>query len=106
MEICLRGKMGLRSAGEGRSAVRTGDIAEPNMAALCGPRTAIAHVAAQPGDQLLDHLFVGRTELLLLGRCRLRPSFDAALGINLGKRLGEQREAEAEGRYRQYRQLL
>jgi hypothetical protein len=50
--------------------------------------------------------FFGGTERISLGRCRLRPSFGAALGINLGKRLDEQREAEAEGRYRQYRQLL
>jgi hypothetical protein len=35
-------------------------------------------------------------------QCTLR----AALGINLHKRLGEQREAEGEGRYRQYGQLL
>jgi hypothetical protein len=30
--------------------------------------TTAAHVAAQPGDQLLDHFFVGRTERRFCGR--------------------------------------
>ena len=46
-----------------RPAVETGP--------LCGPGTAIAHIAAQPCGQLSDHLFVGRAERIFLGRRRV-----------------------------------
>jgi len=39
---------------------------------------------AQPGDQLLDHLFVGRAERVFLGRCRLRPfSMSRSMSISI-----------------------
>jgi hypothetical protein len=41
------------------------------LGSLRGPGTAIADAAAQPRDQLLDHLFVGRAEPVFLGRRRV-----------------------------------
>jgi hypothetical protein len=40
-----------------------------------GPGTAIAHVAAQPRDQLLDHLFVGRAERIFSRQLPAPPFF-------------------------------